>query len=118
MRISYNTKFRRPVKANRMPAPRRPIKAEEELVDEEIMPAELLFEATDVADLLAEVTGEEVNMDMDEDKVVFTVGEDEYTVEPEGTEEVLEASRKVFRNKRPVAASRRPAPRKPLVRRK
>lgn len=113
MRIQYKAS-RKPVKASRTP-----IKAEEEMIEDvPVMddPGELLFEATDVADLLAEVTGEDVNMDMDDDVVVFTVGEDEYTIEPEGDEEVLEAVRKPLRNKRPVAANTQRIPnRKPPV---
>lgn len=104
MRVNY--------KANR----RRPVVAEETLdvemdMPEESMdaPTELLFEATDVADLIAEITGEEVEMDMDDDVVVYRVGEDEYTIEPEGDEEILEAVRKPFKNRRTVAANRRPA---------
>lgn len=104
MRVNY--------KANR----RRPVVAEETLdvkmdIPEESMdaPTELLFEATDVADLIAEITGEEVEMDMDDDVVVYRVGEDEYTIEPEGDEEILEAVRKPFKNRRTVAANRRPA---------
>lgn len=124
MRIQYKAS-RKPVNASR-----KPIKAEEEMIEDvPVMddPSELLFEATDVADLLAEVTGEDVNMDMDDNKVVFTIGEDEYTIEPEGDEEVLEAVRKPLRNKKSVAAntervlSRKPpvkASTKPAVRRK
>ena len=113
MRIQYKAS-QKPVNASR-----KPIKAEEEMIEDvPVMddPSELLFEATDVADLLAEVTGEDVNMDMDDDKVVFTIGEDEYTIEPEGDEEVLEAVRKPLRNKRPVAANTERIPnRKPPV---
>jgi nucleotide-binding universal stress UspA family protein len=77
---------------------------------------ELLFQAEDVAELVAEVTGEEVVVEADDsgEAVTFNVGdEDVYTVEAEGTEEILEASTKVLRVKRPVKAStnRRPAKR-------
>lgn len=113
MRIQYKAS-RKPVNASR-----KPIKAEEEMIEDvPVMddPSELLFEATDVADLLAEVTGEDVNMDMDDNKVVFTIGEDEYTIEPEGNEEVLEAVRRPLRNKRSVAANTQRIPnRKPPV---
>ena len=73
--------------------------------------SDLLFEAEDVADLVAEVTGQPVDVTVDDTTVVFAVGEDEYTVEAEGDEEVLETSRKNFRGKRTVSAStkRRPA---------
>lgn len=64
---------------------------------------ELLFEAQDVADLVAAVTDEDVQVETEGEQVVFTVGEDEFTVEPEGDEEVLESVRT---NKRPVKASR------------
>lgn len=78
----------------------------------------LLFEAEDVAELIAEVTESPVEVTSDEDEVVFTIGEDEYTVTPEGDEEILEAVRRPFRNKRVVRAStRRPATRRPATRR-
>lgn len=69
--------------------------------------SDLLFEAEDVAELVAEVTGEPVDVSADDDTVTFAVGEDEYTVEAEGDEEILEAVRRPLRNKRAVAASRR-----------
>ena len=85
-------------------------------VDDEAMG--LLFEAEDVAELIAEVTEGPVEVTTDEDSVVFTVGEDEFTVTPEGDEEILEAVRRPFRNKRVVRAStRRPATRRPATRR-
>lgn len=77
------------------------------LADTEIDPAatDLLFETEDVAELVSEVTGEPVEVTSDEDRVTFTVGDDEYTVTPEGDEEILESSRKVLRGKRTVQAS-------------
>lgn len=86
-------------------------------VDDEAMG--LLFEAEDVAELIAEVTEGPVEVTTDEDSVVFTVGEDEFTVTPEGDEEILEAVRRPFRNKRVVRASTirtatRPATRRPV----
>lgn len=69
--------------------------------------SDLLFEAEDVAELVAEVTGEAVEVTADDTTVTFAVGEDEYTVEAEGDEEVLETSRRTFRGKRPVSASTR-----------
>lgn len=71
--------------------------------------ADLLFEAEDVAELIAEVTGEPVEVTADEDTVVFKVADDEFTVTAEGDEEVLESVRKSFRGKRPVKASERAA---------
>lgn len=75
---------------------------------------DMLFEAEDVAELVAEVTGEEVTVEVDDadDSVIFTVGTEEFTVEPEGDEEILEASTKSLRGKAPVRASRKAAPRK------
>lgn len=82
------------------------------IADTEIAPeaTELLFEAEDVAQLVAEVTGEDVAVDATDDTVEFTVGEDVYTVEPEGDEEVLEASTRI-RGRKPVKASTRAAKR-------
>lgn len=87
--------------------------------------ADLLFEAEDVAELIAEVTDKVVEVTADGDEVTFAVGDaeagedvEEYAVTAEGDEEVLEASRKTLRGKAPVAASRRPMPaRKPMARR-
>lgn len=99
---------------------RRAVRAGEEVVDEQasvatVDPAatDMLFEAEDVAELVAEVTGDEVTVEVDDesDAVIFTVGEEEFTVEPEGDEEILEASRKSLRGKSSVKASRKPAPR-------
>lgn len=67
--------------------------------------SDLLFEAEDVAELVAEITGEPVEVTADDTTVVFAVGEDEYTVEADGDEEILETSRRNFRGKRTVAAS-------------
>lgn len=66
---------------------------------------DLLFEAEDVAELVAEITGTPVEVTADEDQVVFAVGDTEYTVEAEGTEEILETSRRALRGKSAVAAS-------------
>lgn len=114
---------------------RRNIKADEEINEEiiddvpaEEVPAEeaevevapeatdLLFEAEDVAELVAEVTGQEVAVTVDDDSVQFEVGEDVFTVEPEGDEEILEATKKPLKGKKSVKASkvvkRRPAARR------
>lgn len=64
---------------------------------------QLLFEVSDVVDLLTEVTGEAVEANTDEPGVVeFTVGEETYTVDT--SDEVMECVRLV-RNTRPVRAS-------------
>jgi hypothetical protein len=75
---------------------------EEEAVVIDPSATELVFETEDVAQLIAEVTGDTVEVEADEDTVVFTVGDADYTVEPEGDEEILETSRKVLRGKKSV----------------
>lgn len=64
-------------------------------VDVDPKATDLLFEAEDVAELVAEVTGEPVEVEVDDDgnSVKFTVGEDEFNVEAEGNEEILESVR-------------------------
>lgn len=85
---------------------------DEPVADVEVDPSatDLLFEAEDVATLLAEATGQAVDVVADEDTVTFNVGEDTFTVEAEGDEEIVESSvNKVLRGRKPVAASRKPA---------
>ena len=94
------------------------IKADDELDVEDELPevedtdvevsTELLFETEDVAQLLAEVTQKPVDVDTADDgeSVEFTVGEDVYTVESEGDEEVLESVRKPFKRKKAIKSSR------------
>ena len=76
---------------------------------------ELLFETDDVAQLVAEVTEQPVDVVVDEDAVVFTVGDVDYTVEPEGDEELLAAATRVRAGKKPVKASKRFTPTKKPV---
>lgn len=76
---------------------------------------ELLFETDDVAQLVAEVTEQPVDVVVDEDAVVFTVGDVDYTVEPEGDEELLAAATRLRRGKKPVKASKRFSPSKKSV---
>lgn len=89
---------------------RRRIVAEDEV---NVAPeaTDLLFEAEDVAELVAEVTGEVVDVTADGDNVVFAIGEgetaEEYTVTAEGDEEILEASRRTLAGKKTVAATRK-----------
>lgn len=95
---------------------------EDAVVEVDPAATELVFEAEDVAELIAEVTGEAVEVTVDDDQVVFAVADQEFTVTPEGDEEILESSRKVLRNKKSVKASvanrkapvaaKRPAPRR------
>lgn len=85
----------------------------EEVVDEgaegdvtiEPEASDLLFEVEDVAELIAEITGEPVDVSADEESVEFAVGEDVFTVEAEGDEEILESTRRPLTNKRTVKAS-------------
>lgn len=83
---------------------------EVEDTDVEVSPeaTELLFETEDVAQLLAEVTQQPVDVDTADDgeSVEFTVGKDVYTVESEGGEEVLESVRRPFKHKRAIKSSR------------
>jgi hypothetical protein len=67
--------------------------------------SELLFEAQDVAELIAEVTEKPVEVNADEDTVVFSVDGVEFTVEADGNEEEVMESRRI-RNKKSVRASR------------
>lgn len=87
---------------------RKRIVAEAEVAPEAM---DLLFEAEDVAELVAEVTGDVVEVNADGDQVVFSIGEgedaEEFTVTAEGDEEILEASRRNFRGRKPVKASRK-----------
>lgn len=107
-------------KKSAKPNTKRRIRANEEIVDETVdetvddtgavnvdaEASDLLFEAEDVAELIAEVTGEDVAVTADEDEVVFEVAGDEFTVTPEGDEEILEATRKPLKNKKVVKASK------------
>lgn len=86
----------------------------EVIVDPEA--TDLLFEAEDVAELLAEATGEAVEVTVDDDIVEFAIGDVVLTAEAEGDEEVLEAcTKKVMKGKRTVAASKKaPAKKAPV----
>lgn len=114
----------------------RRIYAEEEVevqeqgaVDVDPEATELVFETQDVAELIAEVTGNDVEVVADENEVTFTVGDTDFTVEAEGGEEVLEASTAIRRrnavrantrnsaqNRRNVSASRSVPARRPAGR--
>ena len=101
------------IKKTASPKARRAIRANEEIaeIEEPVVEVEpeatdLLFEVTDVADVLAEVTGEDVVVEADGDVAEFTIGDEVFTVEAEGDEEILEA-RKV--RGRAVKASTKPA---------
>ena len=126
IRASKQTKTaRRPVRASRAALSRKAVRADEEI--EEIIDApadeapvaeeaevtidedatELLFEAEDVAELISEVTELPVDVTVDEDEVVFSVGDDDYTVTPEDDIEEVAASKRTRASVRRVSASRR-----------
>lgn len=98
---------------------KRAIKASEDMAEAEATVAaevtDMLFEAEDVAELVAEVTGKPVEVTADEDEVVFNVDGDEFTVSAEGDEEILESVRKPFKGKRGIKASTRRPARKPVA---
>lgn len=123
VRASRNVRPARSVSASRAALRRRAVKADDEIEDEIVdMPeapveeaevsvdpeaSELLFEAEDVAELISEVSGQPVDVTVDDDEVAFTVGEDTYTVTPEGDEEIVEQSRRITKSARSVRAGRR-----------
>ena len=76
----------------------------------------LLFEVQDVAQVIAEITGQDVEVSTDDetDEVEFAVGDEVYTITPDGDEEEVVSSRQI--SKRPVRASRvrRGARRRPV----
>lgn len=77
--------------------------ADDDVIDNVVVEPEatdLLFEAEDVAELLAEVTQQPVEVTADEDAAVFAVGDDEFTVSADGDEELVEASTAVVGKKR------------------
>jgi len=92
-------------------------------VDVDPEASELLFETEDVAELIAEVTGMPVEVTADEDTVVFAVGEDEFTVEPEEDVEFVEScvktpKKSVEASRKPVKASVKAVPDKKVIARK
>ena len=91
---------------------------EEPEVEVEEEAAELLFDTNDVADLVAEVTGEDVTVavDTESDEVVFTVAETDYTVTPDEDVEIV-TSVAIPRRRRPVSASAMAARRRAMARR-
>lgn len=94
------------------------IMVEEGVAEVEIAPeaTELLFEVEDVAEIIAEATGEAVEVEAEDDVVTFTVGDQVITAEAEGSEEILESSKKVLKDKKTVAASKKIAPKRRVVR--
>lgn len=76
-------------------------------VDVEPAAAEMLFEAEDVADILAEVTGQPITVEVADDasQCVIGVGEDEFTIDAEDAEEINEAE--PVPEEKPVAESKK-----------
>ena len=111
MKISGKT-----VRASRAPKPRtKRVMAETEVAPEA---ADLLFEPEDVAELVAEITGEDVTVEADGTAVTFEVGEETFTCEAEEDIEEVESSTRI-RGRKPVKASTalRRAPKKAARRR-
>ena len=82
----------------------RNIKADTDIAPEAM---DLLFEVEDVAQILAEATGKDVEVAADETEVTFDIDGQSFTVEAEGDEEVVEESVRAKKNTRTVSASRR-----------
>lgn len=91
---------------------KRKITAAEEVLPVEVAPeaTEILFEAEDVAELVAEITEEVVEVAVEGEDVVFNVGEDEFVVTPDEDLELVETSQKAM--KQQVKASKKPARRR------
>ena len=88
-----------------------PIEDDFEEVPEEDVDSELLFEADDVASIIAEITEEPVDYTVDDEtsEVTFTYGDAEITVTPEGDEEVVEQSTRVIGKKVQASKMAKPA---------
>lgn len=69
--------------------------------------AEMLFEAEDVADILAEVTGQPITVEVADDasQCVIGVGDDEFTIDAEDAEQINEAA--PVPEEEPVAESKK-----------
>lgn len=89
-----------------MKVTRNRLRTERVMAETNIAPeaTDLLFEAEDVAEIIVEITGEDVDVEADGDVVSFTVGDETYECTADGDEEVLESSTQI-RGKRRVSAS-------------
>ena len=96
---------------NRKPMTKRPVKAETDIAPDA---ADLLFEAEDVAQLVAEITGEDVEVTADENEVTFEVAGEEFTCTAEEDIDEVESSKSIKRSMKRVAASKKPMGRKPM----
>lgn len=113
---------RRIVAEDELDAQMTPVEApveEEDAGEVNIEPAatELLFETDEVAQLVAEVAGQDVDVTVDDEtgETIFAVGEDEFTVTPDEDVEVLESTRKPLRDKRTIKASTKRPARRPAT---
>lgn len=93
----------------------------DDVIDDVVVEPEatdLLFESEDVAELLAEVTQQPVEVTADDSEAVFSVGDDEFTVSADGDEELVEASTAVVRRKarRTVSAATKRSAKKRTIR--
>lgn len=77
-------------------------------VDVEPAAAEMLFEAEDVADILAEVTNQPITVEVADDasQCVIGVGDDEFTIDAEDAE-VINEDEPAPAEEKPVAESRK-----------
>lgn len=80
--------------------------------------SDLLFETDDVAQLVADVTQQPVDVEVNDenDSVDFTVGDDVYTVEADDADEIVECYHPKRSNK--ISASKKVSPKRRVVRRK
>ena len=80
------------------------VMAETEVAEEA---QDLLFEAEDVAELIAEITGEDVKVEADETAVTFDVAGEQFTCEADEDDEVVESSTRVRAGRRIAASAKR-----------
>lgn len=75
--------------------------------EEEVMETDLMFEVEDVVDLVAEVTGKDVEIAIDDetDVATLTVGDDEYEIDVSDAE-ILEEAPEAEKPAEPVVESR------------
>lgn len=72
--------------------------------------SELLFEAKDVAELISQVSGEDVEVTTDDGIVEFGVGDETYTCEAEPGDETVEGSARMRTVRRVSASTGRRSP--------
>ena len=82
------------------------------MADTDVAPeaSELLFETEDVAQIVSEITGEDVDVTVDGEVAEFAVGDETYTCEAENIDEVMESSAISARKRKISASAKRNAP--------